>query len=260
MMSTRSEPLNPVAAAPQAAYFGRLLDRVAGFDFFVSYAHADAQAYAEHLASQLRARGFRAFLDKHVYVAGEELHAATLRRVQASSKLIVVVGEQALQSHWVLQEVEAAIRSNRPVIAIDLLGDLAERSAQSQLAQRLVDRIHIREPRGAQAQTASEATLLALGRSFDATRRDARRLQLALAAIVFFALLAVFSYWQKNLADDRAEQYLSLCNDVVRKVKEGERTIDDLRISEFGRLIADVAATLARLPDPDKMSCVAAGG
>lgn len=257
-----SEQPNPNGAARPAALFTRMLDQLSGYDFFISYAHADAQAYAERLAAQLRGRGFRAFLDKHVYVAGDELNTATLRRVQASSKLIVIVGEQALRSHWVLQEVETAIRSNRPVIAIDLLGDLSERTADSRLAERLGDRIHIREPQGPDATTPTESTLSALTRSFQATRRDARRLQLALATTLFFAVLAIFSYWQKNLADDRAEQYLAFCNRVVQMVKNGNQTINKLRISEFGQLIADVTDTLAKLPNPDTdpdLRCIPTG-
>ena len=35
-------------------------------------------------------------------------------------------------------------------------------------------------------------------------------------------------------------------------VRAGNDKINDLRTSEFGGLIADVTATLAQLPDPDK--------
>lgn len=37
--------------------------------------------------------------------------------------------------------------------------------------------------------------------------------------MVFFAALA----WQKNLADDRAEQYLAFCNRVAGMVKAGNK-------------------------------------
>ncbi|MGB5466309.1 MAG: toll/interleukin-1 receptor domain-containing protein, partial [Sedimenticolaceae bacterium] len=78
---------------------GRLFDRVLGYDFFISYAHADSPGYAEQLDSALGRAGFKAFLDKQVYVAGDDLNTATLRRVRASSKLVVIVGPAALQSH-----------------------------------------------------------------------------------------------------------------------------------------------------------------
>ena len=249
-MST-SSPTQAVQSEPTPTVT-RLFDRVLGYDFFISYAHADLPGYAEQLHDQLRARGFNPFLDKQVYVAGDDLNTATLRRVRASSKLIVIVGPQALDSHWVLQEVEAAIEAQRPVIAIDLLGDLATREDESALATRLRDIIHIREPQGLQAASPSEETLDALARSFQATRREALRWRLAVAGMLFLAALAGYSFWQKTLADDRAEQYLTFCNGVVDMVRAGQQKIDKLRVSEFGKLIADVTDTLAQLPDPDK--------
>lgn len=236
-----TQTMNPVS---------RLFERVLGFDFFVSYAHADAPGYAEKLDEQLRTLGFKVFLDRREYVAGDDLTVATLQRVRTSSKLIVIVGERALQSHWVLQEVEAAIEADRPVIAIDLFGDLATQETIGPLSERLRDRIHIREPGGLEAATPADDTLTALTRSFQATRRQTLRLRLALGGVLFFAALAGFSYWQKHVADERAAQYLEFCNRVVGMVNAGNKKIDDLRISEFGKMIADVTETLAQLPDP----------
>ncbi|MGB5563293.1 MAG: toll/interleukin-1 receptor domain-containing protein [Sedimenticolaceae bacterium] len=257
--SEKHQQLNPVFSSGQVS---RLFDRVLGYDFFISYAHADAPGYAEQLDNQLVGLGFKAFLDKHQYVAGDDLNEATLRRVRASSKLVVIVGPNALNSHWVLQEVEAAIQAERPIIAIDLIGDLSNQEKHSRLAELLRDRIHIREPGGLEAAQADKQTLEAITRSFQATRREALRFRLALAAMLFFAVLAGYSYWQKNLADDRAEQYLAFCNRVVDMVNAGNKKIDSLRISEFGKLIADVTDTLAQMPDPGTdpdLRCIPAG-
>ena len=227
----------------------RWIDRLAGFDFFISYAHADLPGYADTLQQQLHARGFKAFLDKQVYVPGDELNAATRRRIEASSKLIVLVGPAALDSYWVRQEIETALRLQRPVIAIDLLGDLGDRESNT-LGKLLRDRIHIREPDGIDAIQPSDATLDALARSFQATRRDSLRLRLAFAGAFFFALLAGVALWQKQLADARYLAHKALCDDVVARVAEGRRKIEDLRIGVFGELIAEVTTTLAQLPDP----------
>lgn len=257
-----NNPAQESLHSTHSATISRLFDRVLGYDFFISYAHADLPGYAEQLHDRLRARGFKPFLDKQEYVAGDDLNTATLRRVRASSKLVVIAGPQALTSHWVLQEVEAAMDAQRPVIAIDLLGDLSEREQQSVLARRLRDIIHVRETEGMRNAVPSEETLAALARSFQATRREALRWRLALAGMLFLATLAGYSYWQKALADDRAEQYLAFCNRVVDMVNAGNKKIDDLRVSEFGRLIADVTDTLAQLPDPrtdPDLRCVPAG-
>ena len=260
-VSTTGESIQPSAKA-SGGLVPRLFDRVLGYDFFISYAHADAPGYAESLNTQLTALGFKAFLDKHEYVAGDDLNEATLRRVRASSKLLVIVGPKALNSHWVLQEVEAAIQAERPIIAIDLIGDLSNQEHQGALASLLHDRIHIREPGGIDATTADQSSLDAISRSFQKTRRETLRLRLLVAAMLFFAALAIYSYWQKNLANDRAEQYLAFCNRVVEMVNAGNNKIDSLRISEFGRLIADVTDTLAQLPDPKTdpdLRCIPAG-
>jgi hypothetical protein len=230
----------------------RWLDRLSGFDFFISYAHADAPDYAEALCAALTEQGFRAFLDKQVYVAGDELGSATLRRIEASSKLIVLIGPRALDSHWVLQEVRTAIDLNRPVIAIDPLGGLSEAQDNSELARLLRDRIHVREPDGLAAKVPSAQTLDALARSFQATRREHLQRTLALGGALFFALLAGLAYWQKTVADARYLAHKELCDEVVTRVAEGQQKIRDLDIGRFGELIADVANTLAELPDPEK--------
>ena len=229
----------------------RWLDRVTGFDFFISYAHADLPDYAATLQRELSTRGFKSFLDKHIYVAGDELNAATQRRIAASSKLVVLIGPAALSSFWVLQEVETALRLKRPVIAIDLLGDLSGRGNET-LSVLLQDRIHIREPDGMQSTRPSASTLDALARSFQATRRDSLRLRLAFVGVLFFALLAGVAFWQKQVADARFQAHKALCDDVVARVAEGRRKIEDLRIGVFGELIAEVTTTLAQLPDPEK--------
>ena len=246
MPTEPTAPKHPPASKP----ISRWLDRITGFDFFISYAHADLPDYADALQQQLLTRGFKSFLDKQVYVPGDELNAATRRRISASSKLVVLVGPAALNSFWVLQEVETALRLKRPVIAIDLLGDLSGRGNET-LSTLLQNRIHIREPGGMQSAQPSNSTLDALARSFQATRRDSLRLRLAFVGILFFALLAGVAFWQKQVADARLQAHKALCDDVVARVAEGRRKIEDLRIGVFGELIAEVTTTLAQLPDPE---------
>lgn len=237
-------------AAKAGNPLSRLLDRISGYDFFVSYAHADAPDYAEALTVRLAALGFRSFLDKQVYVAGDDLTVATVRRIEASSKLVLIASPRALGSHWVTQEVETAIRLDRPVIAIDLRGDLSRRTEPGSLGALLQDRIHIREPDGLDARTPSDSTVEALARSFQSTRKDKFRLRIALAGMVIFAVLSGAAIWQKQLADARYLAHKALCDNVVARVAEGRQKIEDLKIGKFGELIAEVTSTLAQLPDP----------
>ena len=96
---------------------GRFLDYLFVYDFFISYSHADGNAYPRQLTQALAARGFSVFLDEDVYTAGDELSAATIRRVGQSRRLDVVCGSSAARSQWVRREVEAyAARSEVPLV------------------------------------------------------------------------------------------------------------------------------------------------
>ena len=57
----------------------RVVDGVFGYDFFLSYAHADGVDYPRALQQGLRAMGFKVCIDSEAYVAGEDLTKATRR-------------------------------------------------------------------------------------------------------------------------------------------------------------------------------------
>lgn len=57
----------------------RVIDHRFGFDFFISYSHADGEVYPQNLAKALVARRFSVFLDEEVYTVGDELFAASTR-------------------------------------------------------------------------------------------------------------------------------------------------------------------------------------
>ena len=51
-----------------------VLDLFFGYDFFISYAHADGGNYTLELSERLQSIGYKVFLDHHEYTAGEELN------------------------------------------------------------------------------------------------------------------------------------------------------------------------------------------
>jgi hypothetical protein len=53
--------------------FGRLVDLIFGYDFFVSYTWADGSKYAHSLYEKLKAQGFTIFLDEEEYARGDAL-------------------------------------------------------------------------------------------------------------------------------------------------------------------------------------------
>src|SRR5262249_19697178 len=90
------------------------------YDFFISYGYADGHNYPQNLLSKLKADGFRVFLDKQVYTAGDDLNLVTQRRVRASSHMILVARSHAMQSRWVAREINLAIKYERRIIVIDV--------------------------------------------------------------------------------------------------------------------------------------------
>lgn len=100
-----------------------VLDRLYGFDAFLSYSWSDGEDYARNLAERLRAEGRRVFLDQDPedgYVAGTDLPEATSRRVGASSVLVVILSPGSLESDWVAKEVEVFLaRQRNPVLYQD---------------------------------------------------------------------------------------------------------------------------------------------
>ena len=107
-------------SAKPTAWIRRLGDLLFGYDFFVSYAHADGEDYPRALADRLQEKGFRVFLDSRVYVAGDDLRLATRRRIRMSKYLLVVVRPHALESFWVLTELQRCLESGRIPIAINV--------------------------------------------------------------------------------------------------------------------------------------------
>ena len=95
-------------------------DFLFGFDFFISYAHSDGMQYPQKLTDLLKSQGFRVFLDSRVYVAGDDLRSATRRRIRMSKYLIIILRPAALESQWVLLELQRCLAANRRPLAINV--------------------------------------------------------------------------------------------------------------------------------------------
>lgn len=232
-----------------------LLDLFFGYDFFISYAHADGSGYPEALREQLQAQGFKVFLDRHEYTAGEALQSATRRRIGMSRKLIVVVRPAALASTWVAKEVEVSLAAGKTPIAIDINDTLAHSPPDQPLAGLLKDRIYLSERRREPDSVPEDATLQALVRSFTATRLETLRLRTAAAGAVLFAALFLAATGLFVIAEQRADQIEQTCITIVGELERGWDLIDSFRTTQFGKLIAAVTEDLANLPRPSRFNC-----
>lgn len=185
----------------------RTVDLVFGYDFFISYKHADGAVYPRSLASRLGTEGYRVFLDEREYVPGDPLTQATKRRVRMSLYLIVIARPGAMsRSEWVVREVEVSLQAGGTPLVVDVdgafertIGDTDdERRRAASLRSLLNDRLRIREPSGCPADsiydgTASDHVIAELKRAFRSTRQEVRRTRVFGAAAAVFALVSVIA-------------------------------------------------------------------
>jgi WD40 repeat protein len=100
----------------------RILRYLVGPDAFISYARADAGAYADRLNDRLKSeKGISVYLDQERSPVGAELPASLRWELRLSRRLVVIVSDAATASENVRLEVEEFSRHPRPVIPIDCL-------------------------------------------------------------------------------------------------------------------------------------------
>lgn len=234
----------------------KLADLLFGYDYFISYAHADGQVYARELANGLQGHGFSVFLDERVYVAGDDLQRATRRRVRMSKKLVVIVRSHSLSSEWVLKEIEISIAAKRVPIVIDINNALADAPSDNPIKANLNDKIFVsatlEDPHG----TPSDAVIADLARSFQAARQQSVRIRSLGCAALIFAAIAVVAVLQYREARANAIEFYVLCDTTRTQVTAGINKLSRLgEGSEFGRLVFGIAEKVARLPDPATLRC-----
>ncbi|MEM7253083.1 MAG: toll/interleukin-1 receptor domain-containing protein [Pseudomonadota bacterium] len=231
---------------------GGVVDLLFGYDFFISYAHADGVAYPRQLADELERLGFSVFLDERVYVAGDDIRAATRRRVRMSKKLVVVVREHVLDSFWVGKEIETSLDAGGDTIAIDVGGTLANATEDNPIRQQLNDRIYVSEG----SDTPSESVVTQLARSFQSTRQETVRTRFFASAAAIFLCVAIVAVWQFREARANAIQFYEFCDLARSQVVDGFAKLDRLgEGTEFGTLVSNIARQVANLPDPKSLEC-----
>ncbi|MBC8354423.1 MAG: TIR domain-containing protein [Planctomycetes bacterium] len=185
------------------SFLGRMVDFLFGFDFFISYSHADGKQYPARLTSELEKAGLRTFLDTQVYVPGDDLSRATRRRVRMSKYLVVIARPSALDSPWVLKEVQVCLESGVKVIVVNVNDAFASAGVDNALKRLLGDHLRVDERTD---ETDGEPTNHVMGeliRSFKATRRDVVRSRTvtAVAAVLFVSVLVASAmFWRAEVA------------------------------------------------------------
>jgi tetratricopeptide (TPR) repeat protein len=167
-----------------------VLDRLFGYDYFISYSHGDGTEYPSKLARRLEQTGFRVFLDSSEYHVGDDLVAGTRRRVRMSAYFVLVAGPQSLRSVWVLRELQSYVGAGRPPIVININRALESADANPEILQLVENRIYVSESLEAGEHQPTDRVLAEIRRSFNSTRQETRRIRYLAAATVAFAALA----------------------------------------------------------------------
>ncbi|WP_412104575.1 toll/interleukin-1 receptor domain-containing protein [Rhizobium beringeri] len=102
----------------------RLLDRIFGFDFFISYSWKDGGTYARNLAHALEKEGFEVFLDREDYSSGDSWKEVGRWTLWRTAQLVLVATPEALDSKPVEREVRLFQKSKRRIVPIEFNGSL----------------------------------------------------------------------------------------------------------------------------------------
>ena len=96
-------------------YLPSLINSMEGIQFhsvFISYSHKD-EAFAERLHNGLQGKGVRCWYAPHDLPIGARIRPAIDSSIQVYDKLLLVLSEHSVNSQWVEQEVETALRRER---------------------------------------------------------------------------------------------------------------------------------------------------
>jgi WD40 repeat protein len=179
----------------------RMVDRIFGYDLFISYSWGDSANYAEKLKAGLQEQGFVCFLDKYEYGAGDNLKTAARRALARTGVLVVVLSNEALQSKYVRQEVEIFQPTGRKIILIDtqdLRGLMPEAELFTMVGEDVLD---VRREVGSLADGPSSTVIAEIVKSFRLTRQDRKRTRWFAAIAALLLVLAVTATSLAWLAD-----------------------------------------------------------
>ncbi len=226
--------------------FQKIADYLFGYDFFISYAHADGKHYPQQLADQLTEAGYSVFLDTREYVAGVDLNAATRRRIRMSRKLIIIARPQALRSEWVRREVELCLELHGTPIVVDILDTIEKAPEELIVKQLLRDKIFIPEQGTDIDGVPSSATVSELIRSFNSTRQETLRLRFISSIAMLLLVIAAIAIWQ-GVEARRSETVA-----VIERIRSEDLTRIAVAENIIGQDPTFAALTLIEVENPSR--------
>ncbi|MEP0189765.1 MAG: TIR domain-containing protein [Erythrobacter sp.] len=227
--------------------FKRLVDRVFGFDFFVSYSWGDGWEYAEALTRELEALNFDVFLDRDDFYDGANWKSAGAWSLKRTSKLILVGTPGSLDSQPVQYEIQVFAETGRTVIPISIDGALSNLPEDHAFRRHIGDEtLRIEEIDEQRLKGPSAATIGRIAQSFNILRQDEKRMRWLLALLALFAAIAAAAVWQGYLArvsEEEAKYQQGLAE------KAEADAIDQKELAEEANLKAQNEAKNARIAE-----------
>lgn len=189
-------------------FIARVVDRIFGYDFFLSYSHGDGKVYPRRLKERLEETGFKVFLDQTEYAPGADLRRETRRQVEKSQKLVVIAREGALRSVWVKREVDVIIARGRTPILINVNKSVDRAPPEAELATMAREQhwLRLEETIDDLDGVPSDHAVSELVRSFGSMRQEAKRQRILSVTAGVFAVLAVGAAYLAWLSEYRRQE------------------------------------------------------
>lgn len=203
-----------------------------GDDVFISYARADASAYALSLANELTKRELSCFVDQWGTAPGDRLPSGLVRTLTRASLFVLLGSEHVATSEPVQREVEVFLRTGRTVIPISFEGSL-ERAPWFPLIRGLSI---ARETTAALRDGApTDPVISRIVNAQGFTRRNKRLRRVfwattgATAAVVAAGSLATYALWNEARAAQEATQLEIAGAGNLRLFRSGTGELQSLR-------------------------------
>lgn len=229
----------------------RAVDWVFGYDFFLSYNHADGMLLPRRLKERIEQVGFRVFLDQTEYVAGADLRRETRRQVVKSRKIVVIGRPGALKSEWVKREVDVALAEGKIPVILNVNGAVEAAPPDAALATVARERhwLRLNETLDNPDGEPTDRTISELVRGFNHTRQETKRQRILATAAVVLAVAAGVAIWQaveatkaRMVAEaqrDRAQRVLDqIIATANRRVQTLSARVQKARATPSGGLVA----------------------
>lgn len=179
----------------------KVLDRILGFDFFLSYSWSDGAELVGGLHNGLRKRRFRVFIDRQQNRLGEAISQSVVTGIRRSQSLVVLLTPHASANRWVSAEIAAAATLKKTIVLVRI-GD-AEFVDEKTRSYFTGDRLELRLPSSSIESDRFDADVHRIAASYDGIRRElvARRLMTAIFCSVLVA--ALVAIWFAIVAENR---------------------------------------------------------